>query len=150
MGNIIKITESDLKTLIRESVEQYLNEVDLDTAIAAGDKAAYLSRKKQAKTFKDYALKKVNDGAEGTILDITGNYITFKNIDNSATMTVTKEGMLKIGRTSECEIGQLNYLPESYRLDKSTARKVANWCNRYMLQGKSRENATDWHYWALL
>lgn len=156
MGNIIKITESDLKTLIRESVEQYLNEVDLDTAIRASVKAGELGRTKQASTFKQYALDKVNDGLganNSEIVDISDTHISYKNYRNSE-IRIQSNGFIVINNTKYdmSKIVDVGSAPAELKVkNKLSARKIAEWVERYFSPSYSFKNIiANWHWWAIL
>lgn len=156
MGNIIKITESDLKTLIRESVEQYLNEVDLDTAIRASVKAGELGRAKQASTFKKYALDKVNDGLStnnSEIVDISDTHISYKNFQNSV-IRIQSNGVFVINNAEYdmSKIARVGSAPPALKVkNKLSARKIAEWVERYLSPSYSFKNTiADWHWWAIL
>ena len=151
-NNIVKITEADLKELIKESVRNVLQEVSLDTALSAKDKALQLGRLGQANTFNKYAVDKINDGENRAIRDVSTRDIVFANIYGKD-VRLDVDGSV----TVEGKTGNLERYPNApvqiKASNKAAARQIAKWCSKYMVELDNEEvkaRVSDWHWWACL
>lgn len=144
MKNTVRITESQLKQMITESVKRVINEIgDTNAGLAtikkAQTKAADLGRTGQYERFKEYGDK--IDG--GTLLHISQTAILYINSEGRKININHKGDVLKDGSY----IGDIYHRIPSLRTSNfRVARIIANWVRDHF--NDAPEHAIDWHQYA--
>ena len=144
MKNTVRITESQLKQMITESVKRVINEIgDTNAGLAAikraQTKALDLGRKGQYEKFKDYG-DKLDDG---TILSNSSISIIYINLNGEKICINRKGEVLKDGSY----IGTIHHILPALRTPYfRVARVIANWVKDNVQDASER--ATDWHKYA--
>lgn len=164
--NKIAINEATLTNIIAECVKGILKEIneigdteDGYNAIRnAEDKAFKNGRGQQARAFADYAneIDRKRFDSE-SIITATNKKITFMSA-TGARVQITRNGYVTDG--DKPIVGQLgangfNEVTSWMKTDsKSSARKIALWCSKFLLNPEVSQNMkndiTDWHTWARL
>ena len=147
-NNIIRLTESELRQIITESVSNVLNEIG-DTfqgklGIAnAIKKAKVQGRTKQAEKFSNYLF---NDaGLPKEILNIGENIIKYRSLKGSiVTVEGDKLSIDKYGCLSLKYMGDF-LLPDKAKTTPQIARMIIK-----TLYPDVSDKVKDWHAWASL
>ena len=141
MENTVRITESQLKQMITESVRRVLNEIgDTNAGLAtirkAQTKAEMLGRDKQGMRFKQYA-----DNIDGgKICAINDRNIVFINSEGGRVLINTK-GVITL---DEQYAGDIRYASRVVKVsDPRVARIIAKWVGEHVKECSS--NCADWH-----
>jgi hypothetical protein len=143
--------ERGYKGLFEQCTKSVLNEISVDTALRASDKAFTYGRRKQGRRFKDYANQKACEemgGIRQKVVEITPQYICFLD-KYDRQIKVTTFGRIILGPNNELDIRETEDYLTQYKTDIPTARIVANWCTKYIPKPPIlRLNVYDWHIWA--
>lgn len=151
----IKINESQLHTIIKESVKKVLREMDeLSPALLqrAADKAFDQNRWSQHDAFEDEAGKRAQAefAEDSTIRIITPKKISYISPDG-AFCVITRDGTYSYRPKNgfNNETGNLrggNGFPNHMKVrDKRTARTIVKWWNTYNMVENPIPVMEDWH-----
>lgn len=151
----IKLTESQLKAMVKEAIRETLNEIGdteqgLKTLIGLRDKAANQMRYGQANKIGDYTNQALKSKFYFSGLqEATEQNLIYVNDDRDI-VTIANDGNVKL---ETHVLGNLSYendlfdIKENCQIENpAAARKIAAWCQ--MFAPKALDKAKDWHFWA--
>lgn len=151
----IKLTESQLKSMVKEAIRETLNEIGdteqgLKTLIGLRDKAANQMRYGQADKIGDYTNQALKSKFNFSGLqEATEQNLIYVN-DQRNIVTIVNDGDVKL---ETHPIGNLSYEYDLFDIKANcqlanpmAARKIAAWCQ--MFAPKVLDKAKDWHFWA--
>lgn len=151
----IKLTEAQLKSMVKEAIRQTLNEIGdteqgLKTLIDLRDKAANQMRYGQADKIGDYTNQVLQSKFNFSGLqDVTKQNLRYVN-DQRNYVTIANDGDVKL---ETHVLGNLSYEDDLFDIKNNcqlanpmAARRIAAWCQ--MFAPKVLDKAKDWHFWA--
>lgn len=168
---VLRLTESELHKIIKESVKITLNEISSDVLDRASDKAESLGRKKQMQNFKDGAFERRKDEltkngkfdpsismyfrAHRDFIDIHNNDLRLQINSNGNVKSYEKN--VQYGNPDMMLVSwPLEYEHRLHFRDKNLNRQLAmvivKWCDKYLSpEGKEKlQGFDDWHNWVQL
>lgn len=150
----IKLTEAQLKSMVKEAIRETLNEIGdteqgLKTLIGLRDKAYNQMRGRQSNKIGDYtnqALKsKFNFPGLQEVTEQNLIYITYGDM-----VTIANDGNVKLKTHAW---GNLSNEDDLFGIKRycqienpAAARKIAAWCQMFV--PKALDKVKDWHFWA--
>lgn len=151
----IKLTEAQLKSMVKEAIRETLNEIGdteqgLKTLIDLRDKAANQMRYGQADKIGDYTnqILKSKFNFSG-LQDATKQNLIYVN-DQRVIVTIANDGNVKLETHA---LGNLSYEDDLFDIKAAcqianpmAARKIATWCQMFV--PKALDKVKDWHFWA--
>ena len=150
----IKLTEAQLKSMVKEAIRETLNEIGdteqgLKTLIGLRDKAANQMRYGQADKIGDYTNQALKSKFNFPGLqEATEQNLIY--IINGDMVTITNDGNVKL-RTHP--FGNLSFEDDLLDIkvncqvaNPMAARKIAAWCQMFV--PKALDKVKDWHFWA--
>ena len=144
---IVRITENELKRIVNESVNKVLNEMSSDVLFNAGEKAYNQGRTIQGGKFNVNARRQQKQelGITDKFWLVDKSNLGFTDI-KGVKHSIDYEGNLHSNYGNN-----INAMDGFHYLDKSTARAVAKWVSKYVVDSnEGKERASDWHFWARL
>lgn len=158
----IRLTESELRQMISESVKSILKEYDEYAALDWGrrayaqgtplnkdwsaDNAEYNNRKKQqGNNITQMAIDKMNKQGSGNCITNAApwqiNYTSAAGYQSY----ITADGM--VGIVGKGKKWDYVSVPQELRVKPEDAKLLANWCNRYVQNEQARQYLTNEKFW---